>query len=126
MGNTAPSGSFAAAIQAIIGNVAVGSLFSLLQSFAMGGIVAIHFLVTLAIAAIVGGLSAIVIFFRDDIWTACKEAVSAIGAYIGDIADKAGEAVASFGPGLIAMCKAVVDAIIEAIRSLANVTGKDL
>jgi hypothetical protein len=32
-----PIGSIAAAVQAIIGNVAAGSLFALLQSMAMGG-----------------------------------------------------------------------------------------
>lgn len=32
-----PSGSIAAGIQSLLGNVAAGSLFALIQSFAMGG-----------------------------------------------------------------------------------------
>jgi len=110
----------------MIGNVAAGSLFAIVQSIAMGGVAAIHVLVTLAIAVIAGGLSAIVVFFGNDIWSTCKEALSAIGTHIGAIADKAAEAVASFGPGLISMCKAAAAAIIEAIRSIGNMTGKDL
>jgi len=88
--------------------------------------VAIPVLIHLACVAIAGGLSAAVIFFRSEILSLCKEAASAIGAYIGDIADKASEAVASFGPGLIAMGKAAAAAIIEAIRSIFKMSAKDL
>jgi len=120
------AGSFAAAIQAIIGNVAVGSLFATLQSIAMGGLAAIPVVIHLTCVAIAGGLSAAVIFFSSDIWSLCKEAASAVGAYIGSIADKASEAVASIGPGLIALGKPAAATIIDAIRSIAKVTGKDL
>jgi len=108
------------------GNVIAGSLFAIAQSIAMGGFAAIHFLVTLAIAIIAGVLSAVVVFFRNNIWSTCKEAAPATGTHTGAIADKAAEAVASFGPGLISMGKAAAAATIEAIRSIANMTGNGL